>query len=131
MAYAIGIIDYVPGKTRAFVSSLELSHEVVKVRDLIRKRIEVEAGQLMQRDYERPPTLVIPDWDEMQLNGREAPPPQPIDVPAQTRMALEGFSKAAFLLIVNGRQVESLDEEVAVSQNATATFIRLVPLVGG
>jgi hypothetical protein len=54
-----------------------------------------------------------------------------IDAEQQTYRALEAFQNNGFFLLVNDRQAESLDEEVWLGAGATASFVKLTPLVGG
>ena len=46
-------------------------------------------------------------------------------------MALEAFERNGFFVIVGGRQVESLDEELALGADTDVRFVKLTPLVGG
>ncbi|WNN89310.1 hypothetical protein [Gloeocapsopsis dulcis] len=45
--------------------------------------------------------------------------------------ALRAFTDAAYIILVNGQQVESLEAEITLSQETKVTFLRLMPLVGG
>jgi len=45
--------------------------------------------------------------------------------------ALEGFEKNAFILTVDGRQIESLDTRIPLSTETEIVFIKFVPLEGG
>ena len=54
-----------------------------------------------------------------------------LDWHAQSRAALEAFGRNGFLLLVDERQIESLDEEIRVRPETRVTFLKLVPLVGG
>lgn len=45
--------------------------------------------------------------------------------------ALQAFADRLYLVFLDGRQVEALDEEVAVHDESHLTFVRLVPLIGG
>jgi len=80
-----------------------------------------------------PPPLV--DADMMRrLNPYSRPrgaPPAPTTLEAATKLALEGFRKNAFFLIVDGRQVTDLDEEIPFRTTSRVVFLRLLPLVGG
>ena len=46
-------------------------------------------------------------------------------------LALRGFERNAFLVIVDDRQVTDLDAEIRLAPDTDITFVRLVPLVGG
>ena len=54
-----------------------------------------------------------------------------IDAEQQVYQALHAFENNGFFLLVNDRQVESLDEEIWLGEGATASFLKLMPLVGG
>ena len=45
--------------------------------------------------------------------------------------ALADFQQNGFFVIVDGRQRESLEEELLLSPQSEIHFIRLMPLVGG
>jgi hypothetical protein len=60
--------------------------------------------------------------------SREAPAGDPGE---EVDRALGAFESGSFVLIVEGRQVERLDEVVDTGLGARVTFVRLVPLVGG
>lgn len=46
-------------------------------------------------------------------------------------LALHGFERNAFLVIVDDRQVTELDAEIRLGPGTEITFVRLVPLFGG
>lgn len=46
-------------------------------------------------------------------------------------VALDGFRRNAFFVVVDDRQVTELDAEIRVRAETAITFVRLVPLVGG
>jgi hypothetical protein len=100
------------------------------VGELIRWRVreEVAAANL---DRARVPRLLVqPTPEEAAANGPPRPP-RPIDWERQARVAEEAFERNGFFLLVDGRQVEELDEEVELGADTDVRFLRLVPLVGG
>ena len=90
-------------------------------------RLEVEISQEMLTFH----GLVQPTESERLLNGYRLRLARLIDAEQQTYRALEAFQNNGFFLLVNDRQVESLDEEIWLGQGATASFVKLTPLVGG
>ncbi|MBX6368150.1 MAG: hypothetical protein IRZ04_09215 [Rhodospirillales bacterium] len=82
---------------------------------------------------DRPPPLV--DADMMRrLNPYSRPRgARPVlrTLEAATKLAFEGFRRNAFFLIVDGRQVTDLDEEIPFQTTSRVVFLRLFPLVGG
>jgi hypothetical protein len=57
--------------------------------------------------------------------------PKPFTLDRVTELALEGFVRNAFFLVVDGRQLTELDETVPFTTTSEVTFVRLLPLVGG
>ncbi|NTW03169.1 MAG: hypothetical protein HGA19_18135 [Oscillochloris sp.] len=55
----------------------------------------------------------------------------PIDLATAQQRALQAFEERAYLVLINGQQVERLDDLVICSPQTQATFLRLMPLVGG
>jgi hypothetical protein len=110
---------------------LELPAERVTVRELIRSRVYQEV-----QDYNLAPFgpfrgLVQPEAAERALNGPRDGRHRPIDWKKQFELAAEAFEAGQVLLLVDDRQVESLDEEVMLRHGSVATFLRLTLLVGG
>jgi hypothetical protein len=46
-------------------------------------------------------------------------------------LALEGFTRNAYFLVIDGQQVTELDKEIPLRPASEVTFVRLVPLKGG
>ena len=106
--------------------TLELPVERISARDLIRGRVyqEVQDHNRDQNGTYR--GLVRPEAREVALNGA-----RPIDWKRQFDRAIEAFEANQILLLIDDRQVESLDEEVTLRAGSVATFLRLSLLVGG
>lgn len=89
----------------------------------------------MKRYNETRPTrfqgLVQPTETEWDLNGFRLRQPRKLDWHEQSRAALEAFERNGFLLLVDDRQVETLEEEIRVRPETQVTFLKLIPLVGG
>lgn len=112
--------------------SLECLTEKITVRELIRSRVyqEVKDHNASQGDA-RFKGLVQPSAVEESLNGPRRKSKKMIDWKAQFDKAVEAFQKNQILMIVDDRQVESLDEQIEVAANTTVAFLRLTLLVGG
>ncbi|MES1022923.1 hypothetical protein ABN584_08485 [Gloeocapsa sp. BRSZ] len=54
-----------------------------------------------------------------------------IDTKIEVQKALQAFIDGAYIILVNGQQVENLEAEITLSQETKVTFLRLMPLVGG
>ena len=57
--------------------------------------------------------------------------PRPPTLEDVTTVALDGFVRNAFFLVVDGRQVTHLDEVILLRPTSHVTFVRLLPLKGG
>lgn len=109
--------------------SLELLAERVTVRELIRSRVYQEVQDYnLKRTVEPYRGLVRPDATENLLNDRRS---RQIDWRPQFDKAVEAFERRQILILLDDRQLESLEEELEFIPGAAVTFLRLTPLVGG
>ena len=76
-------------------------------------------------------TLVQPVGAEVALNGYRLREPRRLDWRKQADAAEEAFGRNGFFVIVGGRQVEELDEELDLEADTEIRFVKLTPLVGG
>ena len=111
--------------------TLDVPTERITVRELIRTRVhhEVRDYNLRQPEYFR--GLVQPTDAERTLNGFKVREGRRIDPEQQFERAIESFYRNGFLVLVNDRQVDELEEEIEIRPETTVTFLKLVPLVGG
>ena len=119
--------------TGSIISRLEveINQEMLTVRELITQRVRDEVAAYNARQTGTFHGLVQPTESERVLNGYRLRPAHLIDAEQQTYRALEAFQNNGFFLLVNDRQAESLDEEIWLGAGATASFVKLTPLVGG
>jgi hypothetical protein len=54
-----------------------------------------------------------------------------IDPEKQFEMAIKAFYSNGFIVLLDDRQVDELEDEIEVRPDTTITFLKLVPLVGG
>ena len=111
--------------------TLNVSAERITVRDLIRQRVWHEVEEYNRR---RPDTfrgLVQPTDSERTLNGYRLKQPRAIDATTQLAKAIDAFQRNQIIILVDDRQVESLDEEITLRPDTRVSFLRLTPLVGG
>lgn len=114
------------------VGALELDVTgTVTLRELIRLRVREEVARYNARPVVRFHGLVRPTAAEADLNGYLMTTPAPIDWEEQADAAVSAFGGNAFFVLVGDRQVEDLDEELALGEASRVAFIRLVQLVGG
>ena len=110
---------------------LEISQEMLTVRELIARRVHDEVAAYNERQGGVFQGLVQPTESERVLNGYRLRPQHLIDAEQQVYRALEAFQQNGFFVLVNNQQVESLDEEVWLGSGSTASFLKITPLVGG
>lgn len=111
--------------------SIETTKTDSTVQELIKLRIFNEVENFNQRLPEYFRSLVQPTEAEVTLNGYRMVEKRKIDPEKQYYLALDGFKKNGYFLIINNKQVESLDQEIKISDNMELQFIKLTPLVGG
>ncbi len=111
--------------------TVRVSGEAVSVRELIRLRIFQEVEEYNQRQPEVFRMLVQPGEAERTLNGYKFQKPRAIEPQAQFEKAVEAFNGNGFIVLVDDRQVSTLDDEIALRPDTSVTFLKLIPLVGG
>lgn len=131
MSVALKIVDETLSgeKTREF--TLELVSSRINARELIRSRVRQEVEEYNARQPEIYHGLVQPTETEKTLNGYRLRRRRKLDWREESEKAIEAFRRNGFLILVNDRQIESLDEEFVIDAGTKVTFIKLVPLVGG
>lgn len=130
-ATALSIYDEVAGLERQPRFTLYLASERVTAREVIERRVHEEVARYNANRGEHFFGLVQPDDAERLLNGYRMRTPRLIDAEQQCKHALTAFRNHGFMLLVNDRQVESLDEPLILGDRMDVTFLKLVPLVGG
>jgi hypothetical protein len=128
---AITFVDETPGVQRREAFSLTLWSEKVTARELIERRVRHEVEIYNRTTPEICEGLVQPTDAEQILNGWRLKTPRLLDADRQVARALEAFTHSRILLLVDDRQLDTLDEEVLLTRDAEVCFYKLVPLVGG
>ena len=124
---SIRIVDESPAGAILHELRLRVDAPRVSVRALIERRVREEVAR-WNAAGERP-RLVEPDETEAALNG---PRRRRVVVgDPQVARALAAFEAGRVLMLVDARQVTSLDDEIAICPGTVVSFIKLVPLVGG
>jgi hypothetical protein len=119
-----------PGKESGEIV-LEDIPDRITLRDLIRTRVREEVARYNSEPLREFRGLVQPVDAEVTLNGFRLRTPRRLDWQRQADVAEEAFLRSGFFVLVGDRQVEDLDEELALATDAEIRFIRLTPLVGG
>ncbi len=111
--------------------TLNVSAERITVRELIRQRVCHEIDEYNRRKPDTFNGLVQPTDSERTLNGYRLKQPRAINADVQLAKAIGAFQTNRIIVLVDNRQVESLDEEIALRPSTRVSFLRLTPLVGG
>ena len=106
-------------KGRLIERSLSFPQPIVTVRELITQYIVSGEGA---------PLLVQPTEKEIALNDDKG---MRLNSEKHITRALTAFCTNGFVLLVDDRQVDDLDDEVELNEASVVTFLRLTPLVGG
>jgi hypothetical protein len=101
------------------------------LRDLIRFRVREEVARYNADPASGLSGLVQPSDAEARLNGYVRPRGRRLDWEAQAETAIQAFARNRFFVFVGDRQVDDLDEELALADDHVVSFVRLVPLAGG
>jgi len=126
-----GETTFDPGGDEERGFTLDVVDERITVRELIRARVyrEVRDYNLDQPEYFH--GLVQPSDAERSLNGFKMRSRRKIDPERQFELAKRAFYSNGFILLVDDRQVDELEDEIQIRPDTTVTFLKLVPLVGG
>lgn len=131
MPVTVQVWDEVLPGSRTSAEAVTLPQSTATARDLIRSRVRQEVERYNQTQPELFRGLVQPEESEQTLNGFRLKARRPLVWETQVERACASFERNGFLLLVNGRQVESLDEIIELRPESQIEFVKLVPLVGG
>jgi hypothetical protein len=123
----VRVRDEAPGAPDVEVE-IDLESADLTVAELIRGRVTAELARGASPVGYRP--LVEQSGEERLLNGPR-PPRETPDLEHSVARALSAFQAGRFVLLVDGRQVESAEEVVRLTPSSEVTFLRLLPLRGG
>jgi len=103
----------------------------ITVKDIIIERVKQEVDNYNNKQTKEHYGLVQPTQAEKTLNRFKLDSKAKINVETQIDIALRAFESNGFFVLINNVQVEALTEQITIDENQTASFIKLVPLVGG
>src|SRR5262245_43655263 len=111
--------------------SLEFLTERIDVRELIRSRVYQEVQDYNRNQGKEFRGLVQPSDAEESLNGFRLRKPRQIDWKKQFDLAVDAFEAGRIVILVDDKQVSTLDDPIDVKASTDIAFLRLTPLVGG
>ncbi|PWR24517.1 hypothetical protein [Zavarzinia aquatilis] len=129
----------VPGARRG--AELRVASERVSGRDIIRSKVAAEVEALRQRPQTatlaRSHSFIIdmpPTAPEMTMNPMpsiDRPGFRPPEMEQEVLRAFSAFARGGFIMLLDGRQICDLDEELVLRPESEAVFLNLTPLQGG
>lgn len=125
------LVDETPSGKALSELLLETEQSTMTVRELIEARVRQEVADYHDSGHAVFSGLVQPRGAVTTDRGYALDSARRLDADAQVERALDAFERNGFLLLVGGRQAESLDEALDVTEELRVSFIKLVPLVGG
>jgi hypothetical protein len=131
MSVALRIYDQTNAQEREPAITLTLASETISVRELIERRVREEVEVFNSQKPELFRGLVQPTDTERTLNGYRFRKPKTLDWREQADAAVDAFENGRIYLLVDDRQFDQLDEQVAVTDRTEVVFLKLVPLIGG
>lgn len=131
MAITVTVTDETTSGATEGSLSLDFLNETVSVRELIRERVYEEVRQYNATRLEYYRGLVQPDESEATLNGQRVRERRTVDWQQQFDAALKAFGTNSYFILVDDRQVQSLNETVLLKPATKVSFVKLVPMVGG
>jgi hypothetical protein len=111
--------------------SILLKTSTVTVRDIIEARVIHEVNVYNDKLPEYFLGLVQPTHAEKTLNGYRMRERKKVDVEKQIYIALDAFQKNGYFVLVDDKQVDSLEQEVIIKPKTVVSFVKLTPLIGG
>lgn len=127
----VTIIDEAASGEKFSTRRLEVPSANITLRDLIRQRIREEVEDFNSKQADVFSGLIQPTETERVLNGYRLKTPRQLSWENQYHKALEAFEKNGFFVIVDGHQVEELEEVIPLHESSEVHFLKLVPLIGG
>ncbi len=131
MRATVQVIDESPTGEQREVVFLRLASNRLTARELISSRVKSEVENHNNKPAEIFKGLIQPSEAERVLNGFRMKRRRTLDAKAQVKIAIEGFNRNDYLLLVDDKQVESLDDEMCLTSDSVVSFVKLLPLVGG
>jgi hypothetical protein len=115
---------------------LEFPTERITVLELIRERVYQEVQDFNRKEDERVfRGLVQPTDSERMVNGKSTEyrmkQHRTIEWKPQFEKAIEAFDRNVYLVLIDDKQAESLDQEFVIGQGSLVSFVKLTLLVGG
>lgn len=119
-----------------YVFKFDLTTQRLSARALLQARVQKEVADYNAQQARDAASayfrgLVQPGEAEQTLNGFRLRQSRQLDWATEFARAEQAFQHNGFLILVDDRQVENLDEMLELQPQTTVTFLKLVMLIGG
>lgn len=114
--------------------SVDLDSEVITARELIRRSVLAQIRALAAEpavETEAAMAALARQYPFESEDPAGKARRGAIDAEAEVERALRAFQERRFTILIEGRRVERLEEELHLLGHVEAKFLRLVPLAGG
>ncbi len=118
------VYDQTVSGERTGKSRLEVPSERITLRELIKRRVQQEVEKSNLRRAEAFRGQAQPSGAERILNGYRLRRFREVDWKPHYEKALRGFRAKGFFVLLNGHQVEHLDEPLTLSPEAEVHFVK-------
>ena len=116
---------------RTHTARLVNEEDNLTVEAIIRLRVESEVKRF---NTQRPIcffSLVQPEGVDITPKGYRLKEHRNIDAAAQCTIAVAAFEKKSFIVNANGKDYQSLDENVEINDDTEISFIKFMEIIGG
>lgn len=127
----VTILDETPAGESFSARQLEIVGGSISLRELIRRRVQDEVEEFNRKQSDVFYGLIQPTETERVLNGYRLKARRQLSWENQYEKAVNAFETNGFFVIVDGHQVEELDEVIPLRETSEVHFLKLVPLIGG
>jgi hypothetical protein len=103
----------------------------ITAKDILKERLQQEVEMFNAQQDACFQGLVQPEDSTRSNKGFQMKVKRIINWEEQYKKAIAAFDKNGFVMLVNDKQVVTLDEELEISEGMEVSFMRLTPLVGG
>jgi hypothetical protein len=138
MAATLRVVDAHLGSAKQRSNAgidLRLASERVSAREIIRSRVvaEVEEINLRKQMSGRSYIITRASWErELNVTGADRQgKAASMDVEAEIEHAVAAFSRRQFIMLLDDRQIDDLDQMVGLRPDSEVVFVHLLPLRGG
>lgn len=141
MVALLKVADQIAGRhasDRRMGVILRLASERSSAREIIRSRVVTEVQEINRARQENRTGVsecsYLVGRAEAELNGGSTKAwswTMSLDIDAEVDRAITAFSRGRFIMLLDDRQIEDLDESIGLRPDSEIVFLHLIPLKGG